>query len=745
MKRIIEKRFSRTILAASIAAIGVATPLAVRADESADEIRELTAPGSQIEVGIGHVSDDSYKFGDYGRGMQKDGAHLIGNIDLNMRGNDNAKYLEIVGRNLGLDSRNIRIKGGEQGNYGLSFEYDELGKLFSDSYQTPFVNPGSTNLTLPAGWIAGANTTALLAGLNANMKPFNVKTMRKSGNFGVTKLLSAEWNMAVNYKREEKDGNRFIGATYGTGGGNPKAVVLPEPVNYTTDQFEVLARYADPKLQAQFSYYASLFNNANSGLAWQNAFSAPVAGGTAAQIGLPPDNQFHQINASGGYSYSKDTRVSGSLSYGRMTQNETFLPYRVNPALVITTPMPRSSLNGEVITTHADLKLNTKLAHKLNLTAAYKYDRRNNKTPQSQYVYLHNDSANQDVLGATDNTRTNLPGSSTKQQIDAELDYHVAEHTKLKLGYGYDWATKTFEAIDSEKEHTVKAGVDHRFNDTASGGLSYAYSDRRTSEYNAGAPFLASYTGTAYILSSITYINATDNGLWDNVPTQKKFFLAPRKRDKLHAYANLAPSERVDLQFGFDYKNDDYHSSELGLRKAKGWAANFDANITASDAVSGHFFASLEDYESNQKSAQLVLRADYLIAGNHWTADISDRTFTLGAGLRVKQNNSFDWGGNLSHSSSTGKIDVATGALLTPATPLPDIVSRLSRLELFGKYKVQKDLTLNVKYAYEKYYSADWAYDQVTPNTLANVVGTNQLSPDYNIHTVGASVTYKFK
>ena len=733
---LIEKRFSRTILAASIAAIGLFAPLAAQAED--DGLLSLTRPSSEIEVGVGHVSDGSYKFGDYGKGLQRKGEHLIGNVRMNTRGDNNANYLEIVGRNLGLDSRSIMVKGGEQGNYGLSFEYDELAKLISDSYQTPFVNPGSTSLTLPAGWVAGANTTAL-TNLNASMQPFNVKTMRKSGNIGVTKLLSAEWDVAFNYKREEKDGNRFIGATYGTGGGNPKAAVLPEPVNYTTEQYEVLARYADPKLQAQFGYYASIFKNANSALAWVNAFNAPVAALSPAQIGLPPDNQFHQFNASGGYSYSKDTRVTGSLSYGRMTQNEAFLPYTVNPALVVAVPMPRSSLNGEVITTHADIKLNTKLTHELNLTAAYKYDDRNNKTPQSQYIYPHNDSANQDALGATDNTRTNLPGSSTKQQIEADLDYHMTEHTKLKFGYGYDWVKKTFEAIDSESEHTVKAGADHRFSDTTSGGVNYAYSDRRTSAYNGAAPFLASFTGAAYIAGLAV------GEVWDNVPTQKKFFLAPRKRDKLRAYANVAPSERLDLQFGIDYKNDNYHSSELGLKKATGWAANFDANLTATETTSGHLFASWEDYRTNQKSAQLGgVKANYLIAGNHWTADIVDRTLTLGAGFRVKQNDSFDWGGDLSHSNSSNRIDVQTGALLAAATPLPEIVSRLSRLELFGKYKVQKAVTLNMKYTYEQYGSVDWAYDQVLPNTLANVIGTNQTSPDYRVHVLGASLTYKF-
>ena len=73
MKHTIEKRFGRTILAASIAAIGFSVPLAAQAED--DDVPSLTRPSSEIEVGVGHVSDGSFKFGDYGRGLEKNRAH----------------------------------------------------------------------------------------------------------------------------------------------------------------------------------------------------------------------------------------------------------------------------------------------------------------------------------------------------------------------------------------------------------------------------------------------------------------------------------------------------------------------------------------------------------------------------------------------------------------------------------------------------------------------------------------------
>jgi MtrB/PioB family decaheme-associated outer membrane protein len=768
-----EPRIARTVLALSIAAIGAtAQPFAWAADAD-DEVARLIRPDSVVEVGVGYVSEGSYKFGDY-TGLQHEGVHLIGNVSVVRRGLDDPGYVEIEGRNLGLDSRSLGIKTGQQGNYGVRIEYDEIPKLWSDSYQTPYLGAGSTNLTLPAGWVSNCATTAapgtavpcttntatattaLMPLLNASMRPFNVDTKRKSVGVGVSKQLPTGWDADVSVKHETKEGTRFIGATFGTGGGNPRAAILPEPVDYTTNSLEALLRYTDDKLQMQFGYYVSLFNNENPALKWQNAFSngtnagstvwGPTFGGILGypngfgQISLPPDNQMHQIGASAGYSVTKDTRVSGSLSFGRMTQNDAFLPYSVNTRLTVTTPMPRSSLDGRVDTTHADLKLSSKLMPKLHLTAGYRYDERDNKTPQAQYQYIGGDSMNQAAL-ATGNTRTNLPGSSTKQQVDAELDYHWTTSTKLRFGYDYEWAKKTFEAIKDEREHTVKAEVHQHFNEMLSGGLEYAYSDRKTSPYDASAPFLATFPAAYTATQAAT-------GLWDNVPTQKKFFMAPRIRDKVRAFVNASPNENIDLTLGLDYKNDDYHESQYGLQRAKGWAVNFDVNVVASETLSGHVFTSVDSYGTTQRSIALGgAKTNITNTGLDWGADISDRTLTAGAGVRYTPRRNYQFGADLTHATSTGRIGVFTGpaiAATAQATPLPDLKTRLGRLDLFGQYQLQKDVTLRMKYIYERYSSADWSVDQVLPATLAAVIGTNQVAPKYNVHVIGVSVAYQF-
>jgi MtrB/PioB family decaheme-associated outer membrane protein len=745
MKNNFHPCFARSVTAAAIAGISAAA----WAQDADDEVKRLTTAESEVEVGAGYVSESSRTFGDY-TGLDEQGGYVIGNIDLVRRNKETGEFVELRGSSLGLKSRNIRVEGGVQGNYGLRLEYDEIPHFWTEHYETPFVNPGSTNLVLPTGFVRGA-TTAAMPTLGASMRPYEIESRRKALTVGGSKVLPDGWDVDVRVKHEKREGDRLIGAVIGNTGGNPRAAIVPEPIDYTTDELEAIAHYTTKRMQLQFGYYGSFFSNQNLGLAWQNPFAStvwvsPTTPGVTAynqgQLALPPDNQAHQISASGGFNFTPLTRLSGSLSFGRMLQDDAFLPYTINPALAatITSPLPRASLDGKVNTIHADLKLSTKLMPKLGLTAAYRYDERDNETPQSQYWYIGGDSQGQPAAGLS-KIRTNLPVSTKKHEFEADLDYHWRPDTKFKVGYAYEWAEKTFEAIEEEDEHTIKAEAHHHFNDMYSGGISYAYSDRDVSGYDPSRPFRASFT-PAYVATIPPQFQ------WDNVPTQLRFFMAPRKRDKIRAFVNATPTERVDLQFGVDFKYDDYHKSLYGLQNAKGWQANFDANVQATDELSAHVFTSYDTYDTNQRS--IAIGGDQANVNNRaleWGAAIEDRTVTFGTGVRYKPRRNYEVGAELTHAQSRGQIGVVTEpgiAAGAQAGPLPDLRTRLNRLDLFGRYQLRPDMAVKLSYIYEHYRSNDWQFDQVLPNTLANVIGTNQVSPDYAVHFLGVSLAYKF-
>ena len=745
----LKPRFKRNVLSVSIAAIGLAvTPLAW-----------ADSPSGEIELGVGNVSRDSAAFGNF-NGLNESGVYGIANIRLFRRsdGND-AGYFEIDGRNLGLRSRSLRIGGGEQGNFGLRLEYTEIPKFESDYYQTPYLGAGTTRLTQPAGLADGA-TSGAMVGLAANMRAFEVGTQRNVLGLGLSKTLPAGWDVALNLKRDVKDGTKLRGAPIQIGAGGARGtVIVPEVVDYTTDLVDASARYDGGKLQFQAGYHGSYFSNGANSMTWDNLFTG--TGNATGRYALAPDNQFHQLNASGGYVFSPATRLAGNLSFGRMTQNEPFLPYSTG-VLAISGIPATASLDGKVDTTHASLKLTSRLMPVLNLVAGYKYDDRDNRTAVNQYNYI---TADRDAAGAgtavNSLRRWNQPLSSTSHKAYADLDYSLTKATKLKFGYDYHQVSHTYEPTTKDTEHTLHADVKHKFTDTASGGLGYAYSDRSSDTYRGDAPLASGYApGYLATLCNVALNPACTGGAtgrsypWLEAPPLRKFFLTDRKRDKLRAYANIAPTDSLDLHFGLDYREDKYPEADsgFGLNKVDSWMGNLDASVRFTGSVTGHAFATVEEYTTEQKGANITTAAFIAAAENNtltpaqrWTVSVRDRIYTLGLGLKVKPGGKYEWGGDLIHASSNGATSFAAGAGVAVG-PLPDLITRRTRLELFGRYDVQKDLSFNLKYIYERFHSTDWAYDP--PLNLTSVgaaVGTNQISPTYNVHAVGIWGSYRFR
>ena len=242
-----------------------------------------------------------------------------------------------------------------------------------------------------------------------------------------------------------------------------------------------------------------------------------------------------------------------------------------------------------------------------------------------------------------------------------------------------------------------------------------------------------------------------------DTPALRKF-LADRKRDKLRAFANVSPGERLDLQLGASYYRERYPEAEtgFGLAKATGWTANF-VQHAATETISGVFFATIEDYKTDQNGHNgasnagagitTLDRQNNTAAFDALTGVVTraDHSLTAGLGFRVKPDSNYEWGGDITRATTTGSTSFNNiGSLLTTILPVPDTVSRLTRLELFGKYKMQKDFTLNVKYAHEKYTSSDWAWDGQTLTSSTSFIGSGQTSPDYIINMINVSFTYLF-
>jgi len=716
-----------------------------------DKVAELTQWSNEIEGGLMYVSDPSFKFGEYS-GLTDDGVYGILNFSIhkhNPYDSGNANYLDVTGRNLGLDSREFHFEMGEQGNYKLFLDYNQIPKNNSDSGQTIFQGVGSSYLTLPGGWTlsGGGGNTAGLPSLEASLHPVDIETERKRFDVGMGKVLNSNWSFKLKYRHEEKDGTKTIGGVMGNSGGNPRSVILPEPVDYTTEQVDAVLSYSDKKAQFQIAYYGSLFRDGNSSLTWQNPYgaingwdsSAGFAAGGLGSLSTPPDNEFHQVSVLGGYNLSDRTRVTADLALGKMTQDDSFLPYSANPTLAasVTQPLPQDSLDGEIETTLFNLRINSRPSANFYWKASYRYDDRDNKTHHNEYVYIGGDTTDQDTSVTSSRRRFNEPYSRTDHVYRADAGYKVAKNTDLTAGLERQDIDRTYTEREEATEDTFRLGLKSRFGNGMTGGVRYQRSERDGSTYYGEEPFLSSYS-PAY--------TATVPGMWENHPDLRKFYLADRTRDKATVFGNVMLSEMWSFGFNANYLNDDYKESEKGLTESKTTSFNIDTTFMPMEGTSLYAFYSHEKMSADQDgrafsgTAKLAQAAD---PNRDWSAAHDDRVDTVGFGLKRILNDRWDVGADYVYAKTKSDVDVTTGSALS-SEPLPTATTRLNSLGLYANYKWKKNLTLKVQYVYEDYKSEDWALDGVDPNTLANVITLGEDSPDYTVHLIGVSVSYRY-
>lgn len=741
---------------ALIAALALVFP-AVAQDEA---LRELVEDRSTVELGLGWLSEDSRKFGEY-TGLKDEGAYFLGGLDARGRNLDTAYYWILKGSRLGLDSRNLSFESGRQGRWRVFGEYDQLPK-YGDTALTIFEGVGSQNLTLPAGF-AGlttadtANTAAGLAARTAKLTPFlkeaHLEQERRAYRLGGGLRFSREWSADVSVRREDKEGLKLFGAVIGNSGGNPRAVLAPEPVDYSTTEMLASIAYTTKTLQLQGSFLTSRFQNHADSFTWQNPFAAINGWAGAAgfptgfgQVALAPDNDYNRLALQGGYDIDSHTRLSFTLQRGRMEQDEQFLPYTVNPDLTVATPLPRDSAGARIDTTLASLNLSARPWPRLHLHAQARYEEMDNRTPQATYVYIGGDSTNQATVAASDRVRTNLPLSTERKVFKVGGSWDLIPKTKLKFAYDFDEDQRTYAEVDRNRTHLVSLGVRRSLTEDLNGDLTVSRSRRDGSGYCYNCPYLQSFA------PALTGPQAGNNTNWDNLPLLRRFAYADRDRDKVRLALTASPHEMVTVQAFADYMRDEYPQTLFGLRNARTASYTLEAAFTPAEGLSGYAYYTRDRAKYDQAGRSYNTASKPTLgfvetSGSDWFNAGEDEGDTFGVGGKwAVMPKRLELGLDATYSDMTGRIATETGAALTPAgLPLPDLATTLKVVKLHGTWHMSRDLAVKAMYWYQKLETNDWQWDGLLPATMPNVITAGTASPDYDVHFVGVSVSWRFR
>ena len=763
----------------SVAMLGVFSSMHAYADD--EEAAALMNPTSSVTVEEIYVSQGSQKFGEY-NGLNKQGGYANGNLDV--RGGDAYKKnaegdtsrWSVTGTNLGLSNRSASAAYSDQGNWSVGVGYDALQHNLAPGYQTPYQgNMGGNSFNLPAGFGNPASTNALTSSQKANFGNVDISSTRQNTSLNAIKILDNGLSVNFDFNHLDQSGAKlmaFPAAALKNSGGiaaTGEAVsILPNPTNYKTDTMNLGLNWMGEKARLNASYFGSFFRDANNGVNWQT-----FAGTTITEtMSTAPSNQLQQLNLGGGYDFSSKTKLSGSLSYGRNTQNSSSA---YDPGMIVT-GVTAPSFNGLVNTAHADLKLNDSSIKDLNLSAGVKYDSRDNLS-QSNIQQLYS------VGLAHPTFYPNTPLSYRKAMVELAGDYRVTSDQKVRVAYTntnlnrfcnqYATGTSTTSPTSGAPPYSsYPAGTDCvTANYTRSNNLSALYKlkatenvdfklsyalDVRQVSWNqdARAAFYGANANNSPAASSLNMAPGQNGGDYVGF---RPFFEASRNQQAVKGNINWQASDALTFGLGGKYTSDQYPESTYGVTSGNMWSVNLDANYNYAESGSVVAYAVQQNGYRNLNNAQY---STTVMAGNgmgSWANTMTENDSTLGLGIRHNQlmsgklNLSGDVTYSLGQTGYTTSIntpktgyDCSAGANGTCGSP-GTISNRMAALKLGGTYQIDKSSKIGLRYIYQHLASNDYYYNGLqTGYTPATLMPTNQTSGSYNVNVIAASYTYMF-
>jgi MtrB/PioB family decaheme-associated outer membrane protein len=665
-----------TAIAAVLAVSG-----AVWADERDDEIAKLTRPESEVELGVGYADDANTRFGQY-NGMVKDRLYLLFDARFQRRDDATGTWTNITGRNLGLESRELRFDQSRQGDWGY----------FVDFSQTPRYSPYT-----PVTGLTGYDSTSQTVNGQAP-NPLELKTERRALAAGVDKWVNSNWDVRFTAKQEEKTGRRL----FGSGGGT---AFLVDPIDYRTQLYEATVGYTGRQAQFTGGYYGTNFVN------YKNRLDVAGSPSGITPIGLPPANQSHQINFAGGYNFTRTTRATYKLAYTHQTQDDQFID-------VSTTG--RDNLGGVVDTKFGQLGLTARPMAGLSLVADVRRENRDDKTPVFDYFNI-----------ATTNTATGVNEPRTIHQTFAKLEgtYQLPARFRVTGGFDYDEKKRNTSDVrvvsfrEKTQETTLRIDLRRDMSETVNGSIGFARSHRGGSEWQ-----------TTTVVGGANGSNLV-----------QPLHLADRDRNKLRATLGWTPLDKLDLQARAEGSKDEYGGRTLGLQDGSARFLSLDGAYRFAETWQVAAWVSRDDTRANLLSCNSAASSNTgdISSCNAapaivWTANLRNVGTAFGLGVRGKATAQLEIGAELQLSNDRGEF--RNGPAPAGVTPPPDVSYERTVLKLTGKYAMQKNTGLRFQYIRDRFSTNDWTWDQWTYSDGTRVLPNSQQTVNY----FGVTAYYDF-
>ena len=640
-------------------------------DDIDEERREaLVEARSTVEAGLGLISEDNTRWGEF-RGRPGDGVFPLLDLDLHERpahDADEMRWQRFRARDLGLDSRSFLLESGVQGEHRFYLGYDNIAWNQWPELHTPFQGAGSHALTLPED--GGKDTVGDF------LLPLDIDRDRETLSVGAEQLFASRWQASLDFDHERTRGTRMRG--FGQQWFEREAFLAPEPLDTTNNRLDMRLDYGGERLHASAGWHLSLYSqNSDSAMTTRDPHAADWSQAEEETWSLNPDNLFHQFSLAGGYTLQPGTRITGDVHLGRMLQDERF----VEDADLV----DRSSLNGRVDTTTANVRAAHRFHPRLRSRLSWRYRDRDNRTRAFEI-----------------DGRMTRPLSTRRETLSAELDYRLFRATNMQFGYEQRDITR-----DDDYSHRRKTDEDRFHLQVRSHWLPRVSGGARGET--------ARKRGTVY------------DRLADDVSPEalRNFDLADRDSESLGLFATVTPLDTLSVSGRLDIRRDDYVNSALGRTDADRDIARLDGSWGATDWLDVHGFWSYEETE-------------FSLAGDDWRGTQDDRVLTFGGGVEGDS-----WIEDLRLGAEALRVETSSRTRTSDEPNQPDVRTRLAQVSLFADYEVDRNLSFEARYMIERFRTRDWNLDR-DPTEFDDVLVLGRENPDYTAHLIMASGIWRF-
>jgi hypothetical protein len=632
--------------------------------------KDETKPGTQSP----HKLHGSFEIG--GRALDTSGSHtakfqevrevtegvLTHNLRLDFDSVDSPYFLTVKGTELRERDQRVAVEAGRFGKYRARFVWDQIphffgsGKSFLERtapglYQvSPTLRASLQEVTLSDSTrtpVNGALPTLVRQAL-VTAPVTLVRLRRDQAMFGQSYQPSDNVELYFQFSWLRNRGSRpmsagtFVrrpvpGGGLGDIGGSWEGIgqEFLEDINHRTYDLKVGAQFSGKRWRAGVEYDLSLFRNRIGSLIFENPFrvtdqegctpnpTPPPALSCGAsnrfrmvrwQSDLPPNNDSHTITFWASVDLRPETQLRGLFSLAYWTQNDPFLAWTLNTAIVPThwdalspvtnaadvNQLPARSLNGKMRNINQEYALVNR-SKNFRFQAQYRSQFLDNQSPAIDFpgYAAFGDSTWRAPRTDFYNLRIeNLDWDFRRQNVDAGFEWDVRPQLTWRLDYDWEIWNRKFRDVNRNNEHSIRNRLDFEFNlsgknssagkdaagvtKTSGAGLEpkslttlrlkldYRYANRRAQAYNTQPlTFVTNFAGspaggptTAWVVTNNTRMN---EGQPIEFNLLRRFDETSRIRNDGSVEVELLKGPRTNFSASYRYLGDEYDKNFYGL------------------------------------------------------------------------------------------------------------------------------------------------------------------------------------